>query len=147
MELFVKIVNGLKLITIFMKNSNLDVRLRSEYAFVKTSLDNKDNSLWVNTVRYFCQKLHLRCLTGFEISLCGLTLCSCLRSLGRNIHCTYCIEPNLHISLSVLSRGFCKLLQVVPLSSPSSLLSSFDDLAKSLHYHDGPGCCFCWRIS
>ena len=52
-------------------------------------------------------------------------------------------SPNFSVS-SI--QGISQILQVVP-SSSSSLLSSFDDSAKWLHYRDGLSCCFSWGIS
>ena len=69
---------------------------------------------------------------------------SCHSTLGRYIHRIYCIETNLLLS-SI--QGILQILQVVPLSSTSSLLSSLDDLAKLLHCHDGHDCCPSWGIS
>ena len=59
---------------------------------------------------------------------------SCHSTLGRYIYRTSRIEPNLHISSSV--QGILQILQVVPSSSSSSLLSSINDPAKLLHCRD-----------
>ena len=60
---------------------------------------------------------------------------SCRSTLGRYIHCIYRIEPNLNFSVSS-PQEILQILQVLP-SSSSSLLSSFNDSAKSLHCHIG----------
>ena len=70
---------------------------------------------------------------------------SCRSTLGRYIHCIYRIEPNLNFSVSS-PQEILQILQVLP-SSSSSLLSSFNDSAKSLHCHNGPGCCSTWGKS
>ena len=70
---------------------------------------------------------------------------SCRSTLGRYIHCIYRIEPNLNFSVSS-PQEILQILQVLP-SSSSSLLSSFNDSAKSLHCHNGPGCSSTWGKS
>ena len=75
---------------------------------------------------------------------------SCDSTSGRYIHRIYCIEPNIHISPSILSSfvSFTSVpLQEVPSSSSSPLLPSFDDLTKLLHCHNGRCCCSSWGSS
>ena len=65
---------------------------------------------------------------------------SCHNILGRYIHRTYCIEPNL---LYLGDRANSAGSIIISLS----LLSSFNDSAKLLHCHDGLGCFSSWGIS
>ena len=67
---------------------------------------------------------------------------SCHSTWGKYIYST----QSTHFFVSSI-LGILKILRVVPSSSSSSLLSSFDDSAKLLHYRDGPGYCSSWGIS
>ena len=67
---------------------------------------------------------------------------SCHSTWGKYIYST----QSTHFSVSSI-LGILKILRVVPSSSSSSLLSSFDDSAKLFYYRDGPGYCSSWGIS
>ena len=64
---------------------------------------------------------------------------SCHCTLSRCIHRMYHVEPNHHISPSVLSRVSCKY--------SSSMLLLFGDSVKLFQYCDRPGWCSFWGIS
>ena len=67
-------------------------------------------------------------------------MASCHSILGEHIHRIYRIEPSFSVS-SI--QGIMEILQVVPSSSSSSLLSSFDESAKLLHCCNWQGCSSC----
>ena len=75
-----------------------------------------------------------------EISLLPLHFCQIHSS--QILHWTQ--SPHFFVS-SI--QGIYQILQVVPLTSSSSLLSSFNYSAKLLHCRNGPGCCSSWDIS